>query len=449
MRSLTILLSAVLFTACDDGDATPEIIVDCCCDDDDDTGSGTTTSGTPIASTTVDEVALGVVCGEGEASVPVVNDGDAVLVISQTSVSGGDWELLSAPAEIDPGMSAEILLTGSDGTGILTIQTNDPSNPTILVHLSASADQPPSVDLDAAPAIIASGALETLTGLVSDDAGADNLGLSWDSDVDGQLSTDGTDSSGAVSLDWDGTLQSPGTHTLTLTATDECGYTASDDVTFCQNEGYTEENLDLSSWEFTGNAQWDKKNSWVQLTSDADYQRGTAFQTSQTVSSDSVSISFLFYAGTNNAYGADGLTLTAIDTDRMTTYQGDAGGSIGYGGLPGWTVEVDTWYNSESSYDEPYTADHVSFVINGDSTSSGEISAAIHEVEDGQWHSMEVEVDGIHVTVKIDSITYLDDDVPNLVSFPAHVGFTAATGGSTNYHLIDALDVEGFICDDK
>jgi hypothetical protein len=129
----------------------------------------------------------------------------------------------------------------------------------------------------------------------------------------------------------------------------------------------------------------------------------------------------------------------------MTTYQGSSGGSIGYGVLPGWTVEVDTWHNSESSCDEPTTADHVSFVIDGDSTSSGEIFAAIHE--DGKWHELEVEVDGIHVTVSIDGITYLDDDVPAIVSFPAHVGFTAATGFSTNYHLIDALNVEGFVCD--
>ncbi|MFT5684174.1 MAG: hypothetical protein ACI8RZ_005115 [Myxococcota bacterium] len=446
MRPLSILLSAALFTACDDGDTQPEIIVECCCDDDD-TGSGTTTSGSPVGYTTVEEVDLGVVCGSGEASVPVANDGDAVLVLSQVSVSGGDWELLSAPTEIDPGTTADIQLSGSDGTGILTIQTNDPSNPTILVHLSASADQPPSVDLDAASAIIAPGAIETLTGSVSDDDGADSLSLSWSSDVDGVLSTDGTDSTGAVSLDWDGAIQSSDSHTVTLTATDACGNTASDDITFCQNEGYTEENIDLASWEFTGNAEWDKKNSWVELTNDSSYQRGTAFQTSQTVSSDSVSIRFLFYAGVNDSGGADGLTLTAIDTTRMTTYQGASGGSIGYGGLPGWTVEVDTWYNSESSYDEPTTADHVSFVIDGDSTSAGEISAAIHEVEDGLWHEMEVEVDGIHVTVKIDSITYLDDDVPAIVSFPAHVGFTAATGGSTNYHLIDALNVEGFICE--
>ena len=46
--------------------------------------------------------------------------------------------------------------------------------------------------------------------------------------------------------------------------------------------------------------------------------------------------------------------LTALDIDRMTTYLGGTGCGIGYGGdatctsgpaLPGWSIEVDTYYN--------------------------------------------------------------------------------------------------------
>ena len=59
-----------------------------------------------------------------------------------------------------------------------------------------------------------------------------------------------------------------------------------------------------------------------------------------------------------------------------------------------------------------------------------------------------VVVSGIHVTVVIDGTTYIDDDVPALTAFPAHVGFTAATGSRHNYHLIDALTVQTSICDE-
>jgi hypothetical protein len=51
-----------------------------------------------------------------------------------------------------------------------------------------------------------------------------------------------------------------------------------------------------------------------------------------------------------------------------------------------------------------------------------------------------------NVKVSIDGVTYLDQAVPGNYNFPAYVGFTAATGGSTNYHLIDALTVTEYVC---
>ena len=42
----------------------------------------------------------------------------------------------------------------------------------------------------------------------------------------------------------------------------------------------------------------------------------------------------------------------------------------------------------------------------------------------------------------------MGQDVPELRSFPAYVGFTAATGAATNYHLINALQVEEFVCEE-
>lgn len=55
---------------------------------------------------------------------------------------------------------------------------------------------------------------------------------------------------------------------------------------------------------------------------------------------------------------------------------------------------------------------------------------------------------GSHVVVSIDGTTYMDTTIDELTPFSAYVGFTAATGSLTNYHLIDALSVEGFVCDE-
>ncbi len=159
-----------------------------------------------------------------------------------------------------------------------------------------------------------------------------------------------------------------------------------------------------------------------------------------------MSIGFRFFA--SGGTGADGLSLTAIDTTRMTTYAGAAGGAMGYGSLPGWTVEVDTWDNTgDPGLLEPLVGDHVSFVIDGASNGIGEVSAAIPEVEDGAWHEMQVDVEGQDVTVSIDGVIYIDETVAALVPFPAHIGFTAATGSVTNNHFIDSLAVEHFVCE--
>jgi len=361
----------------------------------------------------------------------------------------GDWELVSDIGELAAGSSVSVVVAGGSTNGSITLTTNDPNNATITVELLATANQPPSLGLGSIPAVLDPGAQTTLEATVSDDQGAEALEISWSSDVDGLLSTDSADGTGLAVYDWNGDTQSPGSHTLTVSATDSCGVTVSETASFCQNLGYSEETLDLTTWEFTGAANWDATNGWLELTDTSRYVVGTAFQTSEEVWSDNVSIGFLFYASGGSSTGADGLSLTVLDTTRMTSYEGVVGGALGYGGMPGWSVEIDTWDNTgDPGMSEPSRADHVSFVIDGASNGSGEISADIHEVEDGLWHEMQVDMSGGQLRVAIDGIVYIDQTVDDLDRFPAHLGFTAATGNITNDHLIDSLQVERFVCDE-
>ena len=69
------------------------------------------------------------------------------------------------------------------------------------------------------------------------------------------------------------------------------------------------------------------------------------------------------------------------------------------------------------------------------------------EMEDTGWHNMEVTVAAPRVTISVDSVVYIDQDLSGNFAFPAYVGFTAGTGGLTNEHLIDALEVAGFVCE--
>ena len=127
----------------------------------------------------------------------------------------------------------------------------------------------------------------------------------------------------------------------------------------------------------------------------------------------------------------------------MTSFIGGAGGGIGYQGLPGWTVEIDTYYNRGT---DPTSQDHVSVHIDGD-VGSTETRAALPDMEDGQWHELRVQADGTWFTVTIDGTIYVDEDITALSEFPAYVGFSGATGGLTNDHLVDSLVVTGSTCE--
>jgi len=403
--------------------------------------------GAPNAVVSPSSVDLGIVCERGSAEVVVENDGDAELEVLAIDTNSPDWTAThdALPVRLGPGDQLVISLTGAPVDTTLRIATSDPAHPELTVPLTGTADQPPvlAITAPAADAVLDAGAVTTFSASVSDDSGpADSVRLLWESDVDGPLDTGSADGAGVATMVWDAAARSSGTHVVTLSATDTCGHTTQADVVVCQNEGYLADNLDLSTWNFEGSALWDSANSWVELTAPVNTQSGTAFQTAATVDAANVQVEFEFYA--SGGTGADGLSVTAIDAARMTSFVGSTGGGIGYQGLPGWSIEVDTWYNHEH-YD-PTEADHLSVHIDGN-INAPVVWAALPEMEDGNWHRMAVSVVGTWMTVAIDGVTYIDQDVPEITSFPAYVGFTAATGGSTNYHLVDALEVEEFVCE--
>ena len=404
-------------------------------------------TGTPLAVVTPTSVDLGIVCGVGTTEVTIENQGDADFSVTRIDTNSPSWTAVhdTLPAVLAPGASMVVTVSGSAVDTTMVVETTDPAHSELSVPLTATADAPPTLAITnpATDTTIDVGASATFEAQVSDDAGpADAVSIAWVSDVDGLLSTASPDGTGITSFVWDGTARSSGTHVVTVTATDTCENTVEADVVVCQNEGYLAENLDLATWNFEGNATWDATNNWVELTKPLNTQSGTAFQTAATVDSANVQIEFDFFV--SGGSGADGISVTALDSTRMTGFVGGTGGGIGYYGLPGWSIEVDTWYNNE--HNDPTSADHVSVHFDGD-VNSPTTWAALPEMEDGNWHRMRVDVLGTWITVAIDGTTYIDQDVPQLTSFPAYVGFTAATGGATNYHLIDALEVEEFICD--
>ncbi len=374
------------------------------------------------------------------------NDGDGPLTLSNIGTSEGWSASGTVPVTLLTGETTEIYVTGS-GDGTLTISSDDPDEPELSVPLSVAVNSPPTatVDSPANGAVLPEPATDqALLGTVSDPDG-DVMTVTWLIDGVTLVSEDAV--SGPVGATW--TAPTGGAHTIGITATDACA-TSDHSVDVCQDETLTYENLGISTWHYEGAAYWDGAANNLVLTDALVDQVGTAFDTTATVSGGAVDIDFDFYIGDGS--GADGLSLTALDSSRMTTYLGGTGCGIGYGGnaactagpaLPGWSIEIDTYYNS--GYD-PTDLDHVAFTFDGDADGPA-AWAALPEIEGTGWHRMEVSVTDPHVTVVIDGVAYIDQDLSGAFAFPAYVGFTAGTGSVTNRHLIQDLTVTDRACD--
>ena len=391
------------------------------------------------------------VCGSVHRTITLASTGTSDLTVADVVVDGEGWTMTGPdlPLVLAPGETAAIELTGTAGSATLTISSDASNDPDLQILLDATADLPPTVTMISPSAGSVLEVSDTVfTATVTDDFDApETLALQWSGSVDGVLGTDPADSSGAATLSWISAEHSSGAQDVSLTATDHCGNAAVAALDVCQQAGYIEDSIDLESWHFEGMANWNGTDGWLELTKPVTGQLASAFNTADVVTGDDVAIEFQFYV--SGGSGADGLSLTALDTDRMTGYLGASGGSIGYGsdgaspGLPGWSIEVDTYDNGMPQ--DPTPLDHVMFTFDGNQA-SGSAWAALPEMEDGAWHTMTVVVKDPHVTVQIDGVAYIDQDISGYYDFPAIVGFTAATGSLTNFHLVDALQVTEYVC---
>jgi len=439
--------AALLAAACSDYNLSP----------DKSPNPGVDTGGLPALEVSPDAVLAAGACGSGDATVTLRNAGDAPLTIDAIAASAGwSWSGLSLPLTLAPAGEAWLTVRGS-GSGALTVSSDDRDAPVQSVPLAAAADGPPTISADSpsSGSTLAPGDLPLVVRVSDAETAPDALVVTWESDVDGPLGAATVDGAGTASLLWG--ARSPGPHTLRATVTDACGQSATLDLGVCQQAGYTVDHLDIASWNFEGAARWDSANTWVELTPAVENQVGTAFATDSTVSADNVDISFLFFIGGGS--GADGISLTALDSTRATTFLGGTGCGMGYGGdavctagpaLPGWSLEVDTHFNDGQ---DPTAADHLTFTFDGD-VDDPAVWVEIPEMEEPGfptpggpgWHELSVRVLAPRLTVLLDGVPMIDQDLPGLFGFPAWIGFTAGTGGLTNTHVIDSLTVTETIC---
>jgi hypothetical protein len=417
-------------------------------------------AGTPNITATPASIHAAQICGSEAHEVRVKNAGSSSLRLKDAVVEGSGWSVdgPDLPLSLAPGTAALFTATGTDGEATLTFLSNDPDEPELAVTLAAFADQAPAIHINRPinGSVLASEAEVQLRGSVSDvEDDAEDLIIVWSSSQDGPISTAPAAPDGSIQVDWPAAGRSPADHTLTLTATDTCGNTSLDSVSVCQQELATYDELDLVDWHFEGVSRWDVDAGWLELTSPETYVVGSAFETGHLVNGGAVEVDLMFYIG--DGTGADGISITALDTDRYGgVFLGGDGCGIGFGGgadctpgpaLPGWSIEIDTHYNSETPGFDPTSDDHAAFYFDGD-LSTIQAWSALPDLEDTGWHNLRVMVAAPHVLVVLDGATVIDVDLDGHFDFNAWLGFTAGTGGQTNYHLIDSLEITELACEE-
>ncbi len=158
---------------------------------------------------------------------------------------------------------------------------------------------------------------------------------------------------------------------------------------------------------------------------------------------ESFNLDFELYFGTKNG-GADGISFCL---QPLSTSIGVSGGGLGIKDVnPSFFAEFDTYRNSGDP-----NFDHVAIQKNGDVLNTGvnnlapavRIRNSVDNIEDGQWHPMQVKWDAnlkkfdiyVHCVLRV---SYSGDIVNSIFGGDPLVywGFTASTGAANNEHRI-------------
>ncbi len=135
----------------------------------------------------------------------------------------------------------------------------------------------------------------------------------------------------------------------------------------------------------------------------------------------------------DNGSGADGLTFAFV---RDANYPQTLGEDLNFSGAEGYAVEFDTHPNTHDPSEE-----HIALIQNSASNHLSSWVATDGELENSGWHHATIQFQNGHVQVFLGGVKRLDYQIADYKSFSGYFGFTAATGGSTNNHCIDNINL--------
>ncbi len=217
-------------------------------------------------------------------------------------------------------------------------------------------------------------------------------------------------------------VAAPGVHTLTVPITGT-GAAPSGGIAVPPPGG---------GWTFNGSARM--TGTGLSLTQLAKNQAGSAVY-SVPVPSSGLKATFTVKIG--GGTGGDGLTLSLLDATKTNQRAlGGIAGELGFGGLPGVAVTLDTAKNGTN-----YPSANFIGIATGASHGLLQFAATATKIPALRTgtHVVGVSVSGGKLTVTVDGKAYLS----KAVTLPPSVlvGFTAATGAMTDNHVVSGVAI--------
>jgi hypothetical protein len=187
-------------------------------------------------------------------------------------------------------------------------------------------------------------------------------------------------------------------------------------------------------WQLNGAAT--KTSTGFQLTDTTTSARGSVFWT---VAIPSSAVTATFDASISGGTGADGLALVFADPSAGATALGASGGGLGFSGIKGIAVALDTYKNAVNPSanflgisDGPASKADLLHWLSTSSSAPALRGTAHHVVATLAAGKLSVTIDG---APSVSASVTLPSDVL--------VGFTGANGGRTDRHAVDNVHVTG------
>lgn len=184
-------------------------------------------------------------------------------------------------------------------------------------------------------------------------------------------------------------------------------------------------------WTFNGSAQMTARNlSLTQLTAG---QTGSAVYS---VPVPSNGLKATFTASIGGGTGADGLTFALLSTKTKSTALGQAGSQLGFGGLPGVAVTLDTAKDGPGYPSANFAA--IATCVRGGKLKFVATSTKVPNLRAGM-HVIGVSVSGGTITVTVGGTTYLSKKVA--LAGQVRLAFTGATSTRTDRHIVSGFAI--------